>query len=350
MSQISENAKELISKIQTTSITKLRDGYTIPNEIYVDLTDVKTMRDVHAVCKALVESKLHVSSIKLGREATLADIEYISSLLLRSGRNIGEYYANEISRSERGQKFLLKGLDLSGCSINDEMLGVIIKALEIEYIARAKHSPLSLVSTLENLNLSNNKISPKMLSCMFSKMSKLSVDHMIEFGHASQSFFIDGYGGLKPFHSVPMRSLDISYNIEGSKEEMGLLKDSLCAFLGKNWTLTRLGIANMKMPGMQDVMAAVVIHNEKETLHSAIHYLDLRNNNLKPGVFASFNPNVDQRLDINLRGNVEMKGFKHDIINYITAPIPSITVSEVPDDVADGNDLPMPLSGNIEFF
>lgn len=121
MTQISEKAISLIKRIKKTNITKKYGEIDIPNEIDVDFSNIENPQDVHAVCKALAESQLHVRSFKLGREAKLADIEYISSLLLLSGRNVGENYASETSRSKQGQKFLLKGLDLSGCNINDEI-------------------------------------------------------------------------------------------------------------------------------------------------------------------------------------------------------------------------------------
>lgn len=345
MSQLSKAAQKLIKEIKSTQTKELFE---------VCLAGIKEPEEVQAVCEALLESTLNVS-ITIGRHTDTTEVGCLSTLLLASGRKFTEWLSGPGANWSRPTKFTLKGLDFSNSGFNDECANILSRALVIKFKPFSScHEELLLSSTLEKLILSDNLLTYKGLCSIFKALEAGSRNQNLEYSHSSQSYFQDGFGGLKPIHSIPIRKIDMSNNSQAL--ELGsilpadtdspktLFIKSLASFLEKNWTLVNLGMAGLN-PGdwskddCGQIFSSIAVHNSLHKNHgySPIMVLDLRNNHLNDSYIEGFSHVGQKVMLVDLRGNsaiVEMKNKGNIEFTLDTSPIdiPIASTIERPDD------------------
>lgn len=266
-----------------------------PQEVYnICLAQIEPGRNMELVCEILKNSNHHVT-IKLGREAETSDVVLLSRLLLTSGTNLADSVNLDMSNFCKPKFFKILGLDLSNSGLIDNHATILSAGLSLEFECRPCVSKLVISSTLESLDLSGNDMTYTGLGTIMQALSAGSRAMKGEFSYSGNAFFIDGHGGLKPLHSIPIRFLKISsikdLGLKGKEDFFG----SLCGFISKNWTLVNLDISELDAcdwvkEDWQKLHEFVLANASRDVpLQSKIKVLSLPNNSSIPVELKFFN-------------------------------------------------------------
>lgn len=316
---------QLLEYIKTPYLN-LSETHTIS---FKEITDPEEFKNV---LSELAESQLIVT-ISIGRPVKAYEVEYLSSLLLKSGANKKESSFEDSANDIQDQRFTIKNLDLSNSGFDDKCAYILARALQVEFNSKSyEYKSLSRSSTLEELNLSGNDLSYAGMSIILKALTDSSNSRALEYASASQTYFSDAEGiGLKPVCSIPIRAIDFSNNQQQMDSSFIYPEDAppskvfvrtLCEFIKKNWTLKDLGIAGINTGDWgkkewREIFKAIEDHNKAITTpYGKIRSLDLQNSKLRTEYIEDFSPNTNKGFTIDISSNKDF--IKVPKINNLT--------------------------------